>query len=89
MDNEELYLNNYAKYEKIQLEEKINNLRAWLQAIVDYSFDHDGCHNAKDLGELVDDLCWMAKQGLHGDKCLYGPATIKERSRLCRDEGKH
>jgi hypothetical protein len=46
-------------------------LRDWLIYIMDIAYDHDGYHNAKDLGELVDELRKYAISGLKGEKSPF------------------
>ena len=46
-----------------------DRLRAWLAYIRDISFDRDGYTNAKDLGELVDELNGMAVRALNNMEC--------------------
>lgn len=41
----------------------------WLQYISDIAYDRDGWKNAKDLGELVDELRDMAIEALAGKTC--------------------
>ncbi len=52
--------------------------RAWLQYIADISLDRDGYHNAKDLGELVDELRSFAISALKGEKCPLPDEAIDE-----------
>jgi len=44
-------------------------LRAWLAYIRDISFDRDGYSDAKNLGELVDELNCMAVSALNNLEC--------------------
>ena len=44
-------------------------LRAWLTYIRDISFDRDGYTDAKNLGELVDELNGMAVDALNNIDC--------------------
>ena len=46
-------------------------LRDWLIYIMDIAYDHDGYHNAKDLGELIDELRKYAICGLKGEKSPF------------------
>jgi hypothetical protein len=41
-------------------------LRNWMIYIKDIAYDRDGYHNAKDLGELVDELRGYAVDALAG-----------------------
>ena len=44
-------------------------LRAWLAYIRDISFDRDGYSDAKNLGDLVDELNGMAVRALNNWEC--------------------
>lgn len=48
---------------------KESHYKNWLRYIADIALDRDGWKNAKDLGELVDDIRAMALEALHGDEC--------------------
>ena len=52
--------------------------RAWLQYIADVALDRDGYHNAKDLGELIDEIRSFAISALKGDQCPLSDETIDE-----------
>lgn len=51
--------------------------RDWLQYIKDITYDRDGYHTAKDLGELVDEIYDVAKDALNGKESPY-PANTPE-----------
>jgi hypothetical protein len=57
---------NYDKgyYIAIQRSKRTDILADTLQLIIDIGFDHDGYKNAKDLGELIDELVSIARNGL-------------------------
>jgi hypothetical protein len=41
----------------------------WLEYIRDILFDRDGCRNAEDLGNLIDDVRENTKKALRGEPC--------------------
>jgi len=53
----------------MNFENKCKEYQNWLQYIVDISFDRDGMRSAEDLGELVDELCLIARKALKQYKC--------------------
>jgi len=50
----------------------------WLEYISDISLDRDGFKNAEDLGNLVDELHYLANQAVRGELC---PVNIYNKDR--------
>lgn len=69
----------YVKYEDV--EATLANYRGWLQYISDLALGRDGWKNAKDLGELVDELRECAIEGLDEEKAPF-PANRKHGDRM-------
>lgn len=51
-----------------------------LQYIIDIGFDHDGYHNSKDLGELIDNFVDVARKALAVNKEESNGKSISGRS---------
>ena len=51
--------------EDLYMEENIDSPKDALQMIRDIGLDYDGYRSADDLMELIDELCDIARTGLH------------------------
>jgi hypothetical protein len=79
------------EYNRLRFEKENANLtkreacyKNWLTYIKDIALDRDGYHNAKDLGELVDELRQFAIDALAEKECplkQYSP-TLSEEEKL-------